>query len=113
MTGRSLFNERFGMLMACSSPGSALAYHLGMDVAQTAVVRRGIDAESARTSGATPGSGTNWLQWAFDRLEQWSWQRQMKTQEAYLSAATDLCDLEARIRHLDNGDGASRGQALR
>ena len=37
----------------------------------------------------------------------------MKSQEAYLSQATDLCDLEARIRQLDGGDGFARSQALR
>jgi hypothetical protein len=37
----------------------------------------------------------------------------MKAQEAYLAQATDLCDLEARMRHLDYGDAAARGRALR
>jgi hypothetical protein len=113
MSARSLFNERFGMLMACASPGSALAYHLGTDATRPALVQRGIADDLVETTGSKPRSVTNWLQRAFDRLEQWSWERQMKSQEAYLSQATDLCDLEARIRHLDNGDGLSRSQALR
>jgi len=113
MSARSLFNERFGMLMACASPGSALAYHLGTDATKPELVQRGKEEEVSQTTIGTPRSGTNWLQRAFDRLEQWSWERQMKSQEAYLSQATDLCDLEARIRHLDNGDGLSRSQALR
>src|SRR5689334_21861514 len=113
MSARSLFNERFGMLMACASPGSALAYHLGTDTTKPALVRRGKADYAIQTAVSTPRSGTNWLQRAFDRLEQWSWERQMKSQEAYLSQATDLCDLEARIRHLDNGDGFARSQALR
>ena len=113
MSARSLFNERFGMLMACASPGSALAYHLGTHATKPVLVQRSRSAGTHETADARARSCTNWLQRAFDRLEQWSWERQMKTQEAYLSQATDLCDLEARIRHLDNGDGLSRSQALR
>jgi hypothetical protein len=113
MSARSLFNERFGMLMACASPGSALAYHLGTDTSKPEIVRRGTTDMLDQTTGSRPRSGTNWLQRVFDRLEQWSWERHMQAQEAYLSQATDLCDLEARIRQLDSGDGLSRGQALR
>ena len=113
MSARSLFNERFGMLMACASPGSALAYHLGTDATKPVLVQRGTAIDGIQTSESKPRSGINWLQRAFDRLEQWSWERQMKAQEAYLSQATDLCDLEARIRQLDGGDGFARSQALR
>src|SRR3954447_22942510 len=84
MSARSLFNERFGMLMACASPGSALAYHLGTDATEPELVQRGT---ADQTTGSGPRSGTNWLQRAFDRLEQWSWDREMKAQEAYLSQA--------------------------
>ena len=113
MSARSLFNERFGMLMACASPGSAMAYHLGAGAAKPDLVRRGSNGEARQTTASKPRSVTHWLQRAFDRLEQWSWERQMRSQEAYLSQATDLCDLEARIRQLDDGDGLSRGRALR
>ena len=40
MNIKTLWNERFGMLMASGSPGSALAYHAGSRVSATAVVRR-------------------------------------------------------------------------
>jgi Protein of unknown function (DUF3563) len=113
MSGRNLFNERFGMLMACASPGSAWAYHLGSAAAKPELVQRSSADELAQTRVSGVGSRTNWLERAFDRLEQWSWERQMKSQEAYLSQATDLCDLEARIRQLDSGDGLSRSHALR
>jgi hypothetical protein len=113
MSTRSLFNERFGMLMACASPGSAMAYHLGTATSKPGLVQRGTAqvADESRPFAAPAGSG--WLRRAFDRLEQWSWERQLKTQEAYLSEATDLCDLEARIRQLDNPDGALRARVLR
>jgi hypothetical protein len=113
MSTRSLFNERFGMLMACASPGSAMAYHLGTAKSKPELVQR-TRAESTDESGAsTTPAGSGWLRRAFDRLEQWSWERQLKAQEAYLSEATDLCDLEARIRQLDNPDGTSRARVLR
>jgi hypothetical protein len=108
MSARNLFSERFGMLMACASPGSALAYHLGSDAGKAAVVQR----DSAVSGPAQPKSGSGW-RGLLEQLEQWSWERQMKAQEAYLSQATDLCDLEARMRRIDSTDGAARGQALR
>jgi uncharacterized protein DUF3563 len=114
MSARSLFNERFGMLMACASPGSAMAYHLGTSTAEDNLVQRtrapvsvGEEAESQ------PRSGRNWLSRALDRLEKWSWERQLRADEAYLAEATDLCDLEARIRQLDGSDGLSRARVLR
>src|SRR5438477_2903429 len=113
MSTRSFFNERFGMLMACASPGSAMAYHLGAATSKSDLVQRGRRpvADELRAFAAPDGRG--WLDRAFDRLEQWSWERQMRAQEAYLSEATDLCDLEARIRQLDNPDGTSRARVLR
>jgi hypothetical protein len=36
----------------------------------------------------------------------------MREREAYLARSQDLCDLEARMRHLD-GDTLARGRALR
>ena len=115
MSARSLFNERFGMLMACASPGSALAYHLGTAASKANLVRRTKPAQlvSGKKVASQPNSDRNWLSRALDRLEQWSWERQRKADEAYLAQATDLCDLEARIRQLDGGDGLSRGRVLR
>ena len=108
MSSKSVFNERFGMLMACASPGSAVAYHLGQAGKKAGLVQR---ENSVDGKVATPAAG--WLRRAMDRLEQWSWERQIRSQEAYLSQATDLCDLESRIRTLDSGDSYSRGLALR
>jgi hypothetical protein len=110
MSSKTVFNERFGMLMACASPGSAVAYHLGVAGEKAEFVQR----ESAEGQVAAPEAPLGgWLRRAMDRLEQWSWERQIRSQEAYLSGATDLCDLESRIRTLDSGDSYSRGLALR
>jgi hypothetical protein len=111
MSSKSVFNERFGMLMACASPGSAVAYHLGEAGKKAEFVQRESSIESKVATPVAPRAG--WLRRAMDRLEQWSWERQIRSQEAYLSQATDLCDLEARIRTLDSGDSYSRGLALR
>lgn len=114
MSARSLFNERFGMLMACASPGSALAYHLGTAISKHNLVQRtSTVAPAGEQAAPQPNSGKNWLSRALDRLEQWSWERQLRADEAYLAEATDLCDLEARIRRLDGGDGLSRSRVLR
>jgi hypothetical protein len=114
MSARTLFNERFGMLMACASPGSALAYHLGADTSNIHLVRcTRADVSADEMAAPQPNSGKSWLSRALDRLEQWSWERQLRADEAYLAEATDLCDLEARIRRLDGGDGLSRSRVLR
>jgi hypothetical protein len=112
MSAKSLFNDRFGMLMACASPGSAWAYHLGKGTAARAVVHRRSGAETA-AGRPRPASLTAWWRSFWDSLEAWSWDRQVKAHEAYLSQATDLCDLEARMRRLDHADGLSRSHALR
>ena len=114
MSARSLFNERFGMLMACASPGSAMAYHLGMSTSEDNLVQRTRAAVAVGEKAASqPSSGRNWLSRALDRLEQWSWERQLRADEAYLAESTDLCDLEARIRRLDGSDGLTRARVLR
>jgi hypothetical protein len=40
MSHRSFTSDRFTMLMACASPGSALAYHLGLATFETGMLRR-------------------------------------------------------------------------
>jgi hypothetical protein len=124
MNPKTLWDERMGMLMACGSPGSALAYHLGQTTFEPLMVRRSTDPEgsvdksarapatSAATSGATH-SVKGWLARALHRLETWSWQRQLREREAYLAQAKDLADLEARMRDLDGDPFLSRARALR
>ena len=38
-----------------------------------------------------------------ERLDHWFWRQQQRDIEAYLAKATDVCDLEARIRALERG----------
>ena len=130
MNPRTLWDERMGMLMACGSPGSALAYHLGQTTFGPMMVQRGKTPESSLAQPErTPASGTTasqesgadiaagrslkgWLARAWRRLETWSWQRQMREREAYLAQATDLVDLEARMRDLDGDAFLSRARTL-
>ncbi|MEO8345822.1 MAG: DUF3563 family protein [Betaproteobacteria bacterium] len=39
----------------------------------------------------------------FSRLDDCFYRQQLKAREAYLATATDIFDLEARIRHLERG----------
>jgi hypothetical protein len=120
MNIKTLWNERFGMLMASGSPGSALAYQLGSTVSEADVVRRKSDAAGPETDGqnaqsttASSGHGLReWLRQAFDRLDAWSWAREMRAAEAYLAQAQTHADLEQRMRHLHD-QLLSRSHALR
>ena len=44
----------------------------------------------------------HWL----DRIDQWVWRSALKRREAYLAQATDLPDVERRLRELERGVGA-------
>src|SRR5437899_10991971 len=130
MNPRTLWDERMGMLMACGSPGSALAYHLGQITFEPMMVQRGkrpesnageadglpvSDATASRESGIDAGGGSprqGWLSRAWHRLETWSWQRQMREREAFLAQSKDLVDLEARMRELDGDAFLSRARTL-
>jgi hypothetical protein len=130
MQSRTLWDEPQGMLMACGSPGSALAYHLGQTVFDPEMVRCDTRSDDPARQGdqAPVQSGSNktetqsdasqapsvrgWLGRLFDRLEAWSWERDMREREAYLARAQDLYDLEARMRHLDGDEFSRRGLAL-
>ena len=58
-------------------------------------------AAKARAAAATaqprPAVAMTWL----DRLDQWAWRQTQKQREAYLAEATDLVDLEHRMRALE------------
>jgi hypothetical protein len=130
MNPRTLWDERMGMLMACGSPGSALAYHLGQTTFEPLMVRRGkrpenaaaeadrpltSDATASRESGPEAVGVTprkSWLSRAWHRLETWSWRRQVREREAYLAQSKDLVDLEARMRDLDGDAFLSRARTL-
>jgi uncharacterized protein DUF3563 len=133
MNRKTLWDERLGMLMACGSPGSALAYHLGQTTFQTEMVQRTtggaaresddtrpdrLSASSATSSFEAGGdtgrevSLAGWFTRAWRRLEAWSWQRGVREREAYLAKAKDLVDLEARMRNLDGDAFLSRARSL-
>ena len=112
MSTKTIWNERFGMLMASGSPGSALAYQVGKATAEPALSRRNMttsggpgDAPASRGPGA-------WLRRLFERFEAWSYRREMQEVEAYLAQAQNHADLEARMRHLHD-DLLSRARTLR
>jgi Protein of unknown function (DUF3563) len=127
MKSRTLWDEPLGTLMASGSPGSALAYHLGQTVFEPGMAQRTM-AREAPANGALVTSPTTrtqtksdaprapsirgWLGRVFDRLEAWSWEREMREREAYLAQAQDLYDLEARMRRLDGDEFSRRGRAL-
>jgi len=119
MESRTLWDEPLGMLMACGSPGSALAYHLGLTTFEPGMVRRNITTEPSTAPADRAGDAsrvpptTGWFGRLFDRLEAWAWEREMREREAFLAQAQDLYDLEARMRHLDGDEFSRRGHALR
>ena len=60
MRSKTLWSEPLGMLLASGSPGSALAYHLGVINSETAMLRRNKatpDAASAAAKRTEPEFG--------------------------------------------------------
>jgi hypothetical protein len=116
MKSDSLFPYRLGLLAASASPASALAYSLGLTTFQPEMLRRTENPDEveqvADKSTTRARSAHSWLGRIVDRLETWSWEREVRAREAYLAQSQDLFDLEPRMRHLD-GDVLSRGRALR
>ena len=119
MNSKTLWNQQLGMLAACGSPGSALAYHLGQSIFEAGLPRRNTaTGDTSQTAAQEPAKRTtveaapaevashaaparNWFARALHRLENWSWEREVKDREAYLSRSQDLSDLEARMRRID------------
>lgn len=119
MKPTTLWSERLDVLSAAASPWSTLAYGLGRETFQREIApeatsgdgngcsqaAKRVASESAGRATNRDGSGdrgvTRWVRRALDRFEVWSWQRQVRSQEAYLARAHDLADLEQRLRRLD------------
>jgi len=55
------------------------------------------DAAASDLPAALPERRRGWL----DRLEHWLWRQEQREIEAYLAKATDIYDLEARLRTID------------
>jgi hypothetical protein len=56
---------------------------------------------------AAPPEATVRAHW-LDRIDQWVWRNALKRRESYLAQATDLPDLEARLRALERDMGSRR-----
>lgn len=59
--------------------------------------------ERDRTEDAPAAKGEKPERSLLDRLDHWFWKREQDEREAYLAAATDIYDLEVRIRSLERG----------
>ena len=131
MKTKAVWSDYLALLTACASPGSALAYHLGHGIVEPRMPHRNIRANvlarvtSTGASGSTAGGTTGeaqpaaparpvigWIGRLFARLEEWSWESELRDREAYLAQSQNLSDLEARMRRLDDAV-LSRGRALR
>jgi len=66
---------------------------LGHDAA-----KRGIPAGEATPEGVAPAP-----RGLFARIDHWFWKQEERARDSYLAQASDLCDLEARIRDLERG----------
>ena len=75
-------------LMASALAMQPLSYHAGGERHRTA---------AAPATDREPRRG--WL----DRLDHWFWKLEQRAIEAHLAAATDVYDLEVRIRELERG----------
>jgi hypothetical protein len=111
------WNEKLMLTLACGSPGSAWAYHRLLDHEGPDMVRRTSEAAEEQPAAAAEARVSlasalgNLIGKFWRRLEQWSWEQQVRRDEAYLAQAQNLFDLEARMRRLDGGAFA-RARAL-
>jgi hypothetical protein len=103
MKPKALWNQKLSMLMACASPGSALAFHLGLASNEANLVQRTPRRQDAVSEPAAHRSAISWLTGVFARLEQWADKREQRERERYLAQAQSVADLEARMRELDTG----------
>jgi hypothetical protein len=103
MKAKAFGNRKLSMLMACASPGSALAFHLGLASNEAKLVRRTQDGQDALSEPAAHRSPFGWLSGLFARLEHWADERDRREREQYLAQAQTVADLEARMRELDKG----------
>jgi hypothetical protein len=59
MSATPFWNDRFTMLMACASPGSAFAYHLGLATFESGMLRRDKTTETPAESDGAAAPGPN------------------------------------------------------
>jgi hypothetical protein len=104
MQAKTLGGSKLSLLMACASPGSALAYHLGLASNKTGLMQRTTSASGLAEPAAMPGgSSGSWLGALLTRLARWYAERERRELDRYLAQAQDVSDLEARMRDLQSG----------
>ena len=113
------WNESLVWTLACGSPGSAWAYTQSLTGESAGMVRRtAAPAETKQVAAAVQPQASaftavkRWIGGVWQRFDQWSWQQQLRRDEAYLAQSQNLFDLEARMRRLD-GDVFFRARGLR
>jgi hypothetical protein len=108
MRSKTLGASKLSLLMACASPGSALAYHLGLASNQAGLMQRSTGATGQpATAGAGPAepvrSVVSWLTGLPAAAARWYAERERKELDRYLAQAQNVSDLEARMRDLHSG----------
>lgn len=58
--------------------------------------------QTATAAAPTVAQDANASRGFFARIENWIWRQQQREREAYLADATDIADLEARMRVLEH-----------
>jgi uncharacterized protein DUF3563 len=88
-------------------PSSASAAAATTALNPGVLVQRSSNRADVAAAPAAPASGS-WLTRWFDRMEARAWQREQRARDAYLGEATDVIDLEYRIRRYDQSVAAGR-----
>jgi len=122
MNAKTLWSERFGMLLASGSPGSALAYQLGCTVARVNIPHRNMGGQELTQPGATASPTRSadgstrcagWLRRVLERAQAWYATTEMREVEAYVGQAQNVADLEHRMRCLSDAVRERRAELLR
>jgi hypothetical protein len=117
MESKIIERSKLSMLMACASPGSALAFHLGLVSNGADLMRRtiGVDRQPehagsgsavsrmAPATAALAHSVVSLLSGLIAGVERWSDKRLQAERERYLAQAQNISDVEARMRDLHSG----------
>lgn len=107
MSENSGTTERLAMLLACGSPGSAMAYHgltprFGADLVQRSAPESVTGpAPTAPAKAAPPSVVAVWFARLVRPFRESRWQREVRAREAYLAGAQNISDLEERMRALE------------
>ncbi len=75
---------------------------LAIKVAEAPSFAPGDAGAALPRTDAAASAAPGWL----ERLDRWLWRQQQRDLEASLAGATDLCDLERRLRAIERGVGA-------